>query len=118
MFAFQSPVLAKDGLRIEAGWRIEWNPERREITLFSPGRGQVCWSDAVDSFRIVEGFIDSPWQFQCLAELVAKTHGLDTAKIQPHWAQKDSSTNWSPSERVPLRVECWMIMFIEAEQKK
>lgn len=105
----QASVLGQEGWRVGPGWRMRWNPETFEINLWSPTCGLIGWIMEDDLvFPVTRRFIETEWQFECLAQLVALTHGLDTKKMKGH--HKDFQ---SPKEA--FRVELWIIEFVAPE---
>ena len=79
-------------VKVKSGLIILWDLESFELTLKDSKGGFVYWEkDEGANYPVTRRFIETEWQFICLADIIARTHGLTTSKIRQN---KDNKTKW------------------------
>jgi hypothetical protein len=67
-------------IKLQPGMYIWWDPETQEIVLKDDKHGYIYWESANGAiFPANRGFIQTEWQFVCLADLITQTHGLSNS---------------------------------------
>ena len=67
---------------LEVGFKIFWYPEGGEIYFRDAEGGAVHWEcTGRSAYWVIRNFIETEWQFICLADFIAKLFGFKTSKI-------------------------------------